>query len=89
VVGRHCETGDSFGVVPLPRALAGGDLVAAAVTGAYTHSLASNYNRVARPAMVLVAGGRAEVLVRRETVDDLLARDVPLAAPLPLPLASG
>jgi diaminopimelate decarboxylase len=79
VVGKHCETGDVLGeAVQLPAALAPGDLLAVAATGAYNHAMASNYNRLARPAMVLVGDGRAEVIVRRETLDDVLARDVPL-----------
>lgn len=76
VAGKHCESGDVIGVdVPLPADLAEGDLLAVAATGAYHHSLASNYNRLPRPAMVLVGNGLADVLVRRETLDDLLGRD--------------
>jgi diaminopimelate decarboxylase len=79
IVGKHCESGDVLARdVELPVDLAEGDLLAAAATGAYTYSMASNYNRVPRPAMVLVAGGQAELLVRRETIDDLLRHDVPL-----------
>jgi diaminopimelate decarboxylase len=79
IAGKHCESGDVLARdVELPAGLAEGDLVAAAATGAYTFSMASNYNRMPRPAMVLVADGRADLLVRRETVDDLLGRDLPL-----------
>jgi diaminopimelate decarboxylase len=56
-----------------------GDLVAVAATGAYTESMASNYNRVPRPAAVLVRHGQVRELIRRETLDDLLRRDVPLS----------
>jgi diaminopimelate decarboxylase len=79
VAGKHCETGDVLGTdVLLPEDLAPGDLLAVAATGAYTHVMASNYNRLARPAMVLVGDGRADVIVRRETLDDVLARDLAL-----------
>jgi diaminopimelate decarboxylase len=80
VVGKHCETGDVLGdSVQLPAAVQPGDLLAVAATGAYNHAMASNYNRLPRPAMVLVGDGRADVIVRRERLDDLLANDVPLA----------
>ncbi len=77
VVGKHCETGDLLiaeGFVP--EGLAVGDVLATPVTGAYGHSMASNYNKVPRPAVVFVADGRARVVVRRETLDDLLRLDV-------------
>jgi diaminopimelate decarboxylase len=77
VVGKHCESGDI--VVRhawLPSDLAPGDLLAVAATGAYCRSLASNYNHVPRPAVVAVSAGTASVIVRRETVDDLLSLDV-------------
>lgn len=80
IVGKHCENGDFLGRdVPLPDDLAEGDLLVAAATGAYGYSMASNYNRLPRPAMVLVGEGRADLLVRRETLDDVVARDLPLA----------
>ena len=55
-----------------------GDLLAVAATGAYTASMASNYNRLPRPAAVLVRDGQVRPLIRRETYDDLVARDVQL-----------
>jgi diaminopimelate decarboxylase len=77
VVGKHCESGDivvrdAF----LPADLAPGDLLAVPVTGAYCRSLASNYNHVGRPPVIAVRDGRARVIVRRETVDDLVRLDV-------------
>ena len=82
VVGKHCESGDLLGTdVLLPEDLASGDLIAVAATGAYTSVLASNYNRLPRPAMVLVRDGRADLIVRRESIDDVLSRDVPLHDP--------
>jgi diaminopimelate decarboxylase len=77
VVGRHCESGDI--VVRhawLPSDLAPGDLLAVPATGAYCRSLASNYNHVARPAVVAVNGGAARPIIRRETLDDLLSLDI-------------
>ena len=79
VVGKHCESGDVLAAgVWLPADLREGDLLAVAATGAYGHSMASTYNRLARPAMVLVGDGRARTLVRRETLDDVVGLDVPL-----------
>ena len=76
VAGRHCESGDEIARgVELPADVRPGDLLAAACTGAYHHSMASNYNVVGRPAVVAVKDGRARQLVRRETIADLLARD--------------
>jgi diaminopimelate decarboxylase len=76
VVGKHCESGDV--VVRdawLPGDLAPGDLLAVAATGAYCRSMASNYNYLPRPAVVSAKGGALSVVLRRETIDDLLALD--------------
>jgi diaminopimelate decarboxylase len=76
VVGKHCESGDL--VVRdawVPADLAVGDVLCTPVTGAYGHSMASNYNKVPRPPVVFVSGGQARVVVRRETLDDLLRLD--------------
>jgi diaminopimelate decarboxylase len=78
VVGKHCESGDI--VVRdtwLPADLVPGDLVAVAATGAYCRSLASNYNHQPRPPVLAVGDGAARVVVRRETLEDLLRLDVP------------
>ncbi|MGX1701380.1 diaminopimelate decarboxylase [Microbacterium sp. NPDC055357] len=80
VVGKHCESGDI--VVDreyLPADVTRGDLLAVPATGAYCFSLASNYNYVPRPPVVAVRGGEARVIVRGESIDDLLARDAGLA----------
>jgi diaminopimelate decarboxylase len=72
VAGMHCESGDVLiddVALPSPRR---GDLLAVPATGAYTLAMASNYNGVGRPAAVLVRGGQARLVRRRETVDDLL-----------------
>ena len=76
IVGKHCESGDvivrdAF----VPDDLEVGDLLATPVTGAYGHSMASNYNKVPRPPVVFVREGAARVVVRRETYDDLLRLD--------------
>ena len=76
VVGKHCESGDI--VVDheyLPSDLVPGDLLAVPTTGAYCVSLSSNYNHVPRPPVIAVRDGKATVIVRGESIDDLLARD--------------
>jgi diaminopimelate decarboxylase len=76
VVGKHCETGDVIvDEARVPSDLRVGDILATPVTGAYGYSMASNYNKVPRPAVVFVRDGRATVAVRRETIDDLLRLD--------------
>jgi diaminopimelate decarboxylase len=65
----------------LPSDLRPGDLLAVAGTGAYHHALASNYHLTGRPALLAVRDGKVSTLVRRETVDDLLARDGGIARP--------
>ncbi|WP_051477312.1 diaminopimelate decarboxylase [Arthrobacter sp. Br18] len=78
VVGKHCESGDIVARdVYLPGDTRAGDLLAVPGTGAYCWSLSSNYNYIPRPPVVAVAGGKARLIVRGETEDDLLARDVP------------
>jgi diaminopimelate decarboxylase len=73
VVGKHCESGDVIvRDARLPADLVVGDVLATPVTGAYGHSMASNYNKVRRPPVVFVRNGRMRVVVRRETYDDLL-----------------
>jgi diaminopimelate decarboxylase len=77
VVGRHCEPGDVLAHdTLLPAGTRPGDLLAVPGTGAYTQSMASNYNLVGRPPVVAVRDGSARLLLRRETPDDLLRRDV-------------
>ncbi len=77
IAGAHCEQGDLLvREAAVPAELAVGDLLCLPVTGAYGHSMASNYNAFLRPAVVFVRAGRARVVVRRETIDDLLARDL-------------
>lgn len=77
VVGKHCESGDLLVRDALvPDDLAVGDLLVTPVTGAYGHSMGSNYNKILRPAVIFASQGRSRVVVRRETPDDLLSTDV-------------
>ena len=76
VVGRCCESGDIIQPdVRLPQPLRG-DIVAVCTTGAYNYSMASNYNRVERPAVVMLNEGKSYIAVKRESLDDLIANDV-------------
>jgi len=77
LVGKHCETGDIIiREIDLPEDIVPGDLLAVPATGAYGRSMASNYNHVPRPSVVAVKDGKARVIVRRESIDDLLALDI-------------
>ena len=77
VVGKHCESGDLLvREAKVPDDLAVGDILCTPVTGAYGHSMGSNYNKVLRPAVVFVRDGEARLVVRRETFDDLLRCEV-------------
>ena len=76
VVGKHCEGGDILvRDVYLPSDLRDGDLIAVPASGAYSRSMASNYNHATKPPVVSVATGELTTLLRRETLDDLLALD--------------
>lgn len=72
--GRSCEN-DRIVTAPLPQDVRCGDLLAVCTTGAYTYSMASNYNRFARPAVVALRGGRDWPIARRESVEDVLRND--------------
>ncbi len=77
VVGRCCESGDIIQEnVPMPASIGRGDLVACLTTGAYNYSMASNYNRIPRPPVVMLRGGESYVAVRRETLEDITALDL-------------
>jgi diaminopimelate decarboxylase len=76
VAGKHCESGDVLiHDVHLPDDVAPGDLLVIPATGAYTYSMASNYNRVPRPPVVMVEGGRATEIIGRESFIDMLRLD--------------
>ncbi len=76
VVGSHCEPDILFDDVQLPDSIGPGDYLVVLTTGAYSASMASNYNRFRRPASVLVQADSAELIQRRETFDEMLAREV-------------
>ncbi|NNN00586.1 MAG: diaminopimelate decarboxylase [Acidimicrobiaceae bacterium] len=77
LVGKHCESGDVLiDEAWLPELTGVGDVIATPVTGAYGYAMASNYNRVPRPAVVFVADGHAREVLRRETFDDLARLEV-------------
>lgn len=76
VAGRNCESGDLLGEnIRLPEVKAG-DLLAVLSTGAYNYSMASNYNRVPRPPVVMVKDGADKLVVKRETYDDIISNDL-------------
>lgn len=77
LVGKHCESGDLLvREAKIPADLRVGDIVATPVTGAYGQSMGSNYNKILRPPVVFCGNGDARLVVRRETLDDLLITDV-------------
>ncbi len=75
VAGMHCESGDVLVRDALLAAPAVGDVLVTPATGAYGHAMANNYNGVTRPPVIFCRGGEARAVVRRETFDDLTARD--------------
>lgn len=75
IAGKHCECDNLIFDIMLPEVEAG-DILAVQTTGAYNYTMSSNYNRFTRPAVVLVNDGSAEVIVQRETLDDVLSHDV-------------
>lgn len=76
IAGKCCESGDILVEnARLPEVKAG-DLIAVLATGAYNYSMASNYNRIPRPPIVMVSGGKARLAVKRESYDDLIANDL-------------
>ncbi len=75
VAGRCCESGDLLAEgISLAKPVRG-DIIAVLVTGAYNHSMASNYNRLPRPPIIEISGGTSKIAVRRETFDDIIALD--------------
>ena len=76
IAGKHCESGDILVKdIDLPET-ATGDILVVSATGAYNYSMASNYNRIARPAAVLVNDGEASLIIRRESYEDLVRQDL-------------
>jgi diaminopimelate decarboxylase len=79
LVGRHCESGDVITPDVMLASPQVGDLIVVPVTGAYCFTMANNYNAALRPPVILCAGGTARLAVRRETYEDLMAREIGLA----------
>jgi diaminopimelate decarboxylase len=76
IAGKHCESGDVLiKDAPLPEKIESGDILVVLATGAYNYSMASNYNRIPRPAAVVVKEGEANLILQRETWQDLLRQD--------------
>lgn len=79
VVGSHCESGDILvNDMLMPDDVRPGDLLMLGATGAYCYSMASRYNMMTRPPVIVVSEGQSRVMIRRETIDDILALEAPL-----------
>ncbi|UUZ97176.1 hypothetical protein LJK87_07285 [Paenibacillus sp. P25] len=76
IAGKCCESGDMLIWDASLPAVRSGDLLAVACTGAYNYAMASNYNRIRRPAVVFVKDGQADVVVNRESYEDLIGNDL-------------
>ena len=76
VAGKCCESGDILLKDAMMPEINEGDILAVLATGAYNYSMASNYNRIPRPAMVAVSGKDAKIIVKRESYEDLIKNDV-------------
>jgi diaminopimelate decarboxylase len=76
LAGRCCESGDLIGENMEMQKAERGDILAVLVTGAYNYSMASNYNRIPRPPVIMVKDGEAMIAVKRETYEDLVRNDV-------------
>ena len=76
IAGRCCESGDLIGENMNLQKTQRGDILAVTVTGAYNYSMASNYNRVPRPALVIIKDGEDRLAVKRETIDDIIQNDI-------------
>jgi diaminopimelate decarboxylase len=77
LAGKYCESGDILiKAIDLPTDLISGELLVIFATGAYNYSMSSNYNRVCKPAMVMVHEGQADIIVQRESLEDLTRNDL-------------
>ncbi len=76
IAGKCCESGDLIAENIMMPEIKSGDILAVLATGAYNYSMASNYNRIPRPPVVMVSGGKSKVVVKRETYDDLIRNDI-------------
>ncbi len=76
LAGKCCESGDIIGKDMPVQHLEAGDTVAVLATGAYNYSMSSNYNRLPKPAVVMLKGGKSRIVVKRETLDDIIRNDI-------------
>jgi len=76
IAGRCCESGDLIQKDAMIQKTQEGDIIAVLSTGAYNYSMASNYNRVPRPAVVMITDGKPRLIIKRESYDDLIANDI-------------
>lgn len=76
IAGKCCESGDLIGKDMQLQKAESGDIIAVLATGAYNYSMASNYNRIPKPAVAMVSGGTSKLIVKREKLDDLIRNDV-------------
>ena len=75
IAGKCCESGDLIGENMPVQPVKVGDTLAVLATGAYNYSMSSNYNRIPKPAVVMVSGGKSRVAVKRETYEDIIRND--------------
>ena len=76
LAGKCCESGDLIGENMPVQHVEAGDTIAVLATGAYNYSMSSNYNRIPKPAVVMVADGKSRIVVKRETMEDIIRNDV-------------
>ena len=76
VAGKCCETGDLIGEAMPVQPAEPGDILAVLATGAYNYSMSSNYNRITKPAVVMVKDGESRIVVKRETLEDIIRNDI-------------
>ena len=76
IAGKCCESGDLIGENMSVQKLEAGDILAVLATGAYNYSMSSNYNRIPKPPVVMVSGGKSRVVVKRETYEDIIRNDI-------------
>lgn len=76
LAGRCCESGDLIGENMPIQKVESGDIIAVLATGAYNYSMSSNYNRLPKPAVVMVKGGKTKIAIKRETLEDIIRNDV-------------
>ena len=76
VAGKCCESGDLIQENAMIQAVEKGDILAVLTTGAYNYSMASNYNRVPRPAVLIVNDSEVRTIIKRETYEDIIKNDI-------------